>query len=163
MELRLLPSFAEGSAPQWDGLTHFIYYFAERTPEEEAAYMVSVSSFEEAVKRFFTEFDYTHQSSGFFTFSDKGYTAIGWDDHGGKYYKLTALSEDSKGIYSAAFDGFSIAETDYMGEEPSVNMKAVKAKAEALGEIRAKRIYGRLWMKPCLDSSLSKTIPVLLF
>ena len=130
-ELRFLPSFEKGSVPNWDELTHFIYYFADST-EKNGKTLINKSTFENTVRIYFPDFKYSHKSSQFLKLLDKYYTPTGWDDHGEMYYKLNKLKKDSHGTFTASFEGFYIEE-DVWNECPSENLRIVQEKSYEQG------------------------------
>jgi hypothetical protein len=132
LELRLLPSFDRGETPQWDALTHFIFYPADKEKTENGGYFIPRENLKAAVNRFFPSFEYTDRDSDFLQYTNGGYVPVGWDDNGSVFYRLTRISKDADGVYKAMFDGFWTNETDFWPEEESVSHNA-KAIFEAAG------------------------------
>ncbi|NPV91039.1 MAG: hypothetical protein HPY50_09740 [Firmicutes bacterium] len=124
-ELRTLPSFEEENSPDWDELTHFVFYHCG-LKLDAGEYLMTKEAFEEATARYFGDITYQHHKSSFFKYTDKGYIPIGWDDHGAVLYRLTSLEREGD-VFTATFDGISLYESDFLDpyDLASPNMKAI--------------------------------------
>ncbi len=163
-ELRLLPSFEEGSIPQWDELTRFAFYFSKEDARREyGEEMISKSTFNQTVKRFFPKFEYTHQSSAFLKLSEDGYyTPTGWDNDGSVYYRLTKIEKKAQNVFTASFEGFYIEE-DVFSNNPMRNLKVVQENAYGQGfdgSQLAPREFKEVMRKLILDPNYSKLFTV---
>jgi hypothetical protein len=108
--LRLLPTFEEDEAPDWDDLLVFAFEFSNPVTIDNGEYFMSKESVEETFRRFFPEFEYTHHDSFMFRFTGEGYIPYGYDILGSYYYRLKDISRDANGVFSAQFDVFAIEE-----------------------------------------------------
>jgi len=132
-ELRFLPVFGDEKTPDsdWDTLTLFALCLCESERNAEGYSVIPTSEFERIVRILFSPFEYTHRSSSLFNYDDAtGYTAVGFGIHGGMFYRLKSLTRDEQDVWSAAFDGFSFDEFDFMSPEQggdyySANMEAL--------------------------------------
>jgi len=133
-ELRLMPEFGPGKAPDWHSLVRYIYLMTFRSePDEEGKIRFSDSfsreTFDRTAARLFPELRIKHRSSVNFDYENGVYKAsAGWDAHGRAYFRLKSISRDDKGIYTASFDVFHFSEGEYFGQpydEVTGNLKAV--------------------------------------
>ncbi len=140
-ELSLLPAFNTPEQMDWDQFTHFIYRgFVHSNPED----VFTKENFAQTVNRYFGPIDYTDRDSLYLTYENGIYTRKPGDEPGGAYYRLTNISKDADGIYTAVFDGLFFGELEYsdLYEEASPNIRAIRDTAgtkEAMCECQPKR------------------------
>ena len=135
-ELRLLPPFEEGKAPDWDDFLVFAFEFSNPVRKDNGEYFMSEESVEKTLQRFFPEFEHTHQETDMFSYTGEGYIPKGYDLLGSYYYRLTDISRDADGVFTAQFDGFALQEEDLSEPRGSSNLsKNGRAVYEAAGDI----------------------------
>ena len=127
LELRFLPQFDAQTKPDWDELSHFLFSHADVSEDSKGQYFTKKESFRTVKDLYFNSLDYTDKSSVFVNYVEDNYIATGWDTNGRLYYRLTSISKDKDGVFSASFDGVLISESDFSSEYAlaSPNMKAL--------------------------------------
>lgn len=164
MELRLLPDFKEGSLPQWNELTRYVFSLSkEDSKGEYGEKLISKSTFDQTVKRFFSNFKYTHKSSLFLKLTDDGYySSVGWDNNGSVYYRLTNIEKNDQNVFTASFEGFYIEE-DIFNKNPSDNLKIIREKSYEQGFDGSQitpHEFKEVMRKLILNSNYSKVLTV---
>lgn len=68
----------------------------------------------------------------YLTYENGIYTADGFDLPGAEYYRLTALTRDEQGVYTAVFDILHFEEIEPFEPETSPNMRSLLAYDDAI-------------------------------
>ncbi|KJS87770.1 MAG: hypothetical protein JM58_03195 [Peptococcaceae bacterium BICA1-8] len=138
-EIRSLPAYSLGQVPNWDELSKYIYEKATNVSYETG---ITEEQFDNLVKKYFGNINYTHKSSHYLTLEDGRYIPIGWSDHGGYIYELTSLekdkTQDGKNKWKAAITGYYFNEMDGSPDEPVSNQSK---NAQAVWEEMKKEDY----------------------
>ncbi|MCT4686385.1 hypothetical protein [Vallitalea sp.] len=125
-ELTELPTFNSSNQPDWDQLTFYIYhnfaqyhnYVAELTKE----------NFRNTVNQFYGELKYQDKESLYLEYSNGNYTYKPGDTIRTGYHRLTSISKDKNGLYTATFDRLILGEVEAADpyEIASANIKAIR-------------------------------------
>lgn len=127
IEIRSLPVFSYEKSPDWNDLTKFIY---ERALYREGDTSITKEHFDETVKKYFENIQYTHKSSSFLTYKDGKYMPTGWDEDGSFIYELTKLEKENttegQDKWKAHITGYYFSELD---GDPNESMQSQNAQA----------------------------------
>lgn len=147
MELRLLPTFRPGEQPSWDAMSFFV--FAMSCDMDTS--VVPMPLFDNTFMRFFIPYKYSHKSSAQLDLTSEGYVPLDWSIEGEMFYRLSAISKDPSGIYSATFNGYLVD-----GNDESKNWKAITAESDNQDHDVAKAIKS-IFKNPDYQNILEKS------
>lgn len=131
-ELSELPQFNSSNQPDWDQLTLFTY-LNFINPRNESKYYNYVAEFnkedfKKTINKYWGEMEYTDKESSYLEYSNGTYTCKPGDTMRSGYYRLTNISKDETGLYTATFDGLFFGEVEMTDEYEmaSSNIKAIR-------------------------------------
>lgn len=138
-ELYLLPAFNSPEQADWDQFTLYIYTNFVY-PKNDGKYnnlddVLTKDKFAKTVYKYFGEINYTDRSSLYLTYDSGIYTRKPGDETGRAYYRLTDISKNADGIYTATFDALRFGELD---DESTPNIKAIQDAAGAKERLQMK-------------------------
>ncbi|HCF71105.1 MAG TPA: hypothetical protein DER33_05870 [Syntrophomonas sp.] len=156
-ELSLLPTFNSPDQADWDQFSLYIYRNFIY-PKNDAKYdnthdVLTKEKFAKTVNRYFGQINYTDRGSLYLTYENGIYTRKPGDETGGAYYRLTDISKDANGIYTAVFDALLLGEgeSSYSYEESTPNIKAIRDAAgtkEPMQSIEEEKSVIGIFLKP---------------
>lgn len=156
-ELYLLPTFNSPDQADWNQFSLYIYRNFIY-PKNDAKYdnthdVLTKEKFAKTVNRYFGQINYTDQGSLYLTYENGIYTRKPGDETGGAYYRLTNISKDANGIYTAVFDALLLGEQDWASryEESTLNIKAIRDAAgtkEPMQSIEEEKSVLGIFLKP---------------
>ncbi|GMQ59201.1 hypothetical protein AN1V17_35980 [Vallitalea sediminicola] len=126
-ELAELPQFNSSSQPDWDQLTLYTYLnFINESQNYIAEF--SKEDFKKTINKYWGEMKYTDKESSYLEYSNSTYICKPGDTMRSGYYRLTNISKDEAGLYTATFDGLFFGEVEIVDEYElaSSNIKAIR-------------------------------------
>lgn len=135
-ELAELPQFNSSSEPNWDQLTLYTY-LNFINPRNESKYRNYVSEFtkedfKKVINKYLGKIEYTDKESSYLEYSNNTYICKAGDTMRSGYYRLTNISKDQAGLYTATFDGLFFGEVE-MIEEYEIASSNIKAISDVAG------------------------------
>jgi len=165
-ELYLLPIFNSPEQADWDQFSLYIYRNFIY-PKNDAKYdnthdVLTKEKFAKTANRYFGQINYTDRGSLYLTYENGIYTRKPGDETGGAYYRLTNISKDANGIYTAVFDALLLGEQDWASryEESTPNIKAIRDAAgtkETMQSIEEEKSVLGIFLKPNYNQILKMT------
>lgn len=141
LQLKEMPQFYEGRKPDRDLLTLFVWCcFWEDHPElAHSEKRISTAQFEETLRGYLPEVQYTHGKSAFLDYHNGYYTPGDFATADTNYYRLQALNKKANGVYQASFDVLTI-EDGRVGADDFPNMQEIYRYAKKTWDWDAKDI-----------------------
>ncbi|WP_157609548.1 hypothetical protein [Syntrophomonas zehnderi] len=165
-ELAMLPAFASPEQADWDQFTLYIYMNFV-SPRNEAKYenlddVLTKEKFAKTVNKYFGRINYTDRGSSYLTYDNGVYCIKPGDTMRHGYYRLTNISKDTDGIYTAVFDGlfFGELESSDLYEDATPNIKAIRDAAgttEAMQKAEFEKTVLDIFLKPNYNQILRMT------
>ena len=127
LEIAYMPEFSAAEKPDWDDLTRYIYYIdMQENNFNILSWTISKDEFRLLVEKYLPTASYTDGPSMYLNYDNECYSVRGFDFVGSNHFRLSDLTVDEEGIFTAQFvvayfEEFMTVDID----NPSPNLQAL--------------------------------------
>ncbi|MCT4597115.1 MAG: hypothetical protein N4A50_04470 [Vallitalea sp.] len=127
-ELSLLPPFNSSNQPDWNQLTLYTYLNFADNKNQDYDSKISKEEFRNTINKYFGQMEYIDKKSEYLKYVNETYICNPGDTMRTVYYRLTSITKDNYGLYTASFDGLFLEELEAseLYEFASPNIKAIR-------------------------------------
>ena len=142
LEIAYMPEFSATEKPDWDDLTRYIYYIdMQENNFNILSWTISKDEFRLLVEKYLPTASYTDGPSMYLNYDNECYTVGGFDNLGSNHFRLSDLTVDEEGIFTAQFvvayfDEFMTVDID----NPPPNLQALYDFSNLEGELSGAQV-----------------------
>ena len=104
LEIAYMPEFSAAEKPDWDDLTRYIYLMCMHEKNiTSSSPDISKDEFQFLVEKYLPTASYTDGPSRYLNYDNECYTVRGFDFVGSNHFRLSDLTVDEEGIFTAQF------------------------------------------------------------